>query len=190
VHERDRDSLDALGREERARLADVLLHERRQLLAGVVGALGRAHAEVTGHERRGRLETIVVRRLAQPVAEGERVAEAPRREEGRRRAPPRQHRVRGHGRAVHHHLGLAQERARVHAELRRDPLEPGDEAHRRIVGGRARLVDEPEVVGADQEEVGERPADVDADPVAHAPPRSRAVSASSTLLPSGSTATP
>ena len=168
VQERDRDRLDAVGEQAPAGLAHALLVERCDLVALVVGALGDAEAQVARDERLGRLQAVVVRRLARALAQGERVAEALGAEEARGRAAAGQERVRGDGRAVHDQLDLGQELGERAPGADRDLLEAGDEAERRVAGGRARLVDEPRPVGAEHEEVGERPADVDADAVAHA----------------------
>ena len=83
VHERDRDGLDALAAEGLAGRAHVVERERRDLLARPVDAPLDAQAQEARDERRGRLQAVVVRLLAQAVAQRERVAEALRREQSR-----------------------------------------------------------------------------------------------------------
>ena len=97
-----------------------------------------------------------------------------------RGAVPCEERVRRDGRPVDDQLDLAEQLLERNAEPTADLLQPGDEAERRVGRRRARLVHEPHVASAEDEEVGERAADVDSDPVAHA--RSLAVSASSIPL--------
>ena len=191
VHERDRDGLHALAAEDLAGGADVVERERRDLLAGPVDAPLDAEAQVAGDERDGRLQAVVVRLLAQADPQRERVAEALRGQQAGACAAAGEHGVRRDRRAVHDRVDGGDERRDVRAEPRGDLREPGGEADRRVAGRRARLVDDPAAVLGDHEEVGERPAHVDPDPVAHArSPRRRAVSASSIPERSASTATP
>ncbi len=191
VHERDRDRLHALGGERLHRGAHVGRRERGELVALVVDPPADGQPQVARDERPGRREAVVVGLLARAVAQRERVAEALGREQAGARALAGQHGVRRDRRAVHDELEGGGEPLERQVELRGEIGEPGHDAARGIVGGAARLVHEAGAL-AHEQEVGERPADVDADPVAHAPPRdrSRAVARTSTERPSGASATP
>ena len=166
VHEADRDRLDARRPEGLARRAHLVERERRHLLPGEVEAALDPQPQVAGDERRGWLQTVVVRRLAQAVAQGERVAEAPGREQPGLRTRAGQHGVGRHRRPMDDHLGAGEEGGRLEPELGGDLPEPRGDAVGRVLGRRARLVDGARPVLAEDQEVRERPADVDADPVA------------------------
>src|SRR5581483_12438851 len=66
----------------------------------------------------------------------------------------------GDGAAVHDLRHLA----RVRARLAQQPLEPADHRATGVVGGGRDLADPERAVGAAEHQIGERAADVDADP--------------------------
>ena len=188
VQEGDRDRLDPVLDEDPAGLADRVRVERRDLVAFVVRSLGDAESQVTRDERLGRLQPVIVRRLSRSLPQRERIPEAVRADQAGAGSPAGQESVRGHRRPVDDQLDLGQERLERPAGAGRDLLETGHQAERRVGRRRARLMHDPCPVAAQQEEVCESPAYVDADAVRH-DPRSLAVSASSTPLPSGRSAT-
>ena len=141
--------------------------ERRELVALVVDPAADGQPQVARHERLGRREPVVVGVLARAVAQRERVAEALGHEQTGPRPAVGEHGVRRDRRAVHDQVEPGDEPLQREVQPRGELGEARHEAARGIVGRAARLVDEPHAV-ADEEEVGERPADVDADPVAHA----------------------
>ena len=189
MHERDRDRFHAVGRERLGRSAHVGDVQRRQLVALVVDPAADGQPQIARHERLGRSKPVVVGVLAGAVAQRERVAEALGHEQTGPRPAVGEHGVRRDRGAVHDQVEPGNEPLQRELQPRRDLGEPGHEAARGIVGRAARLVDEPHAV-ADEEEVGERPADVDADPVAHARSLRRAVACASTDRPSAASATP
>ena len=191
VHERDRDRFDAFLRERRDRRADVVRVERRELVAAGADPPADGQPQVARDERLGRREAIVVGVLAPAVAQRERVAEAGGREQSGARAAAREHGVGRHRRAVHDQVELRDEAARREVEPRGELGQAGRDRARRVVRRAARLVHEPHVV-ADEEEVREGSADVDADPIAHGTPaaRRRAVAPASTERPPAASTTP
>ena len=189
VHERDRDRFHAVSRERLGRSAHVPDVQGRQLVALVVDPAADGQPQMARHERLGRSEPVVVGVLARAVAQRERVPEALGHEQTGPRPAVGEQRVRRDGGAVHDHVEPGNEPLQCEVQPRRQLGEPRHEAARGIVGRAARLVDEPHAV-ADEQEVGERPAYVDADPVAHARSLRRAVACASTDRSPAASATP
>jgi hypothetical protein len=69
---------------------------------------------------------------------------------------------------MHDRLGLLEEPVKVRADLGGEQREPVDQAQRRVRRRRGALGDGERATLVDRDEVGERAADVDADPVASA----------------------
>jgi len=69
---------------------------------------------------------------------------------------------------VHDRLGLGQEPAQIGAELGGQERKPVDQADRRVGRRRSALGDREGALGVDRDEIGERAADVDTDPIASA----------------------
>jgi hypothetical protein len=74
-------------------------------------------------------------------------------------------RVGGDGRAVDDRFRLGEEPAQIGGELRGQERKPVDEPDRRVGRRRGALGDREGALRVDRDEVGERAADVDADPV-------------------------
>ena len=132
----------------------------------MVDAPADGQPQVARHERIGRREAVVVRLLPPAVAQGERVAKPFGHEQSGTCAATRKQGVPGHRRAVHDQIKLGDEPLERRVKFPGELGQAGYESPRRIVRGAARLVHEPHAV-ADEKEVGERSAYVDADPVAH-----------------------
>jgi hypothetical protein len=81
---------------------------------------------------------------------------------------PLEQRVGGDGRAVNDRFGLGEKPAEVGAELRGQEREPVDQSDRRVRRRRGAFGDREGAALVDEDEVGERAADVDADPVTSA----------------------
>jgi hypothetical protein len=81
---------------------------------------------------------------------------------------PLEQRVGGDGRAVNDRFGLGQQPVEVRAELGGQEREPVDQADGRVGRRRGALGDRDRAALLDEDEVGERAADVDADPVTSA----------------------
>ncbi len=131
------------------------------LLDRAVGerALGHVEAQVARHERRGQVDVEVVDLVAALARDLDRVAEPVGREQRRRRALALDDRVRDERRAVHDPRDLRDRDAVRLERLREDRLDRA----RGLVRRRQRLADRDEPVLADDAEIGERAADVDAD---------------------------
>ena len=191
VQEGDRHGLHAVLAQRRSRRPHGRLVELAEHLPLRADALGDAVGPLARRERARRRQAVVVRRRARAVAQAQRVAEALGHERAGAGAVAGERRVRRDGRAVDDEVDRGHELGERHAEPIGDLLQAADEALRRVVRRRARLVHELDGV-AEDEEVGERAADVDAEPVAHraTASRSRAVSSGSWPDPSSRTATP
>ena len=150
--EADRDRLDLRLPQRVHGLLQALLVERLELALGA-HALAHAEAQLARHERRRPvlLEVVQVRPVLAPDLEH--VAEAGRRHQRGARAAPLEQRVGGHGHAV-------REGARF-ADLRR--LQRGQHALG-LVAGRRRDLGRQHLPVDERDEIGERPADVDAEP--------------------------
>ena len=159
VEERDRDRLDALAREE--------IDGRASTLAGSSGVrtsparpepLGDLAPPAPRHERRRALEVDVVEPRQPEPPDLEEVAEPRRREEPRPRAAALEDRVRGHGRAVDQLADVG----RADAGRRHQLARALDDRLGVVAGGGEHLPRERPPVRPDQDQVGERAADVDA----------------------------
>jgi hypothetical protein len=66
---------------------------------------------------------------------------------------------------VHDRLGLAEQLGEIGGKLGGQELEPVDQAERRVGRRRGALGDRESATLVDEDEIGEGPADVDADPI-------------------------
>ncbi len=148
--EAHRQRLDARRLQEIEETLDLFRVQGGQHLPLVVEALVRLQAQVVGDERRRPSGREVVQPGPSLPADDQHVAEAAGGDEGRPRALALQQGVGGHGGAVHHLL-------RVPGGLG----EALEDAPGRVIGGAGALV-EGQAAVLPQQEVGERPADVDA----------------------------
>ena len=167
VEETDRDGLDPLLRRDPIDDGrDILVVERSQHRPVPVHPLPDLEAQVTLHQRRGLLPAEVVGERNPDAAKLEHVPEPVRRDERGARAPPFQNRIRGDGGGVH---DLAHPAGRCSfgtgpdsaGEVRGDPL---GNCPRVVVRGRRHLQPVEAAVFAREDEVRERPPDVDSDP--------------------------
>ena len=164
VEQRDRDCLDIVLADLLRDVANGVLVERRPGLAARADPLGDLVPEPAGDERpRALVLDVVEHRNPQP-AHLEHVAEALRRHERGPRSEPLEHRVRGDRGGVDDAVDL----------VARDAAggEQGDcaldDAAGVVVGRRQHLGGAHGAVVAEQDDVGERAADVDAEAVAQA----------------------
>ncbi len=162
VQEADRDRSDACVARLLGRVPHGLLVQRDPLLAARAGALGDLVAQPARDERRRLLVLELVHHRDPQPPQLEHVAEAGRRQQRAARALPFEHRVRGDRRRVHDLRDARGRRPGLLQQLE-DAL---DDAARVVVGRRQHLLRAQRAVGAEQDDVGERAADVDADPVA------------------------
>ena len=170
VQQADRDRLDPRGHQPAQRHRDALLVERLGLLAAGVQAAADLGHEVDGDQRR---RPVVDHEAEQGsgrprLREVEEMTEALVDDDADLRATALEHRVRGGGGAVHERA----QRLGLDARLPADLLEALHDAARLVAGGR-RDLQQPHaaVAGVVQEDVGERPSDVDPE----APARGRDV---------------
>ena len=162
VDEADRDGLDLFSEQSSHRLLRIGARQRAYDLARRVHPLVHHHPQVALHQRRRLLPREVVEPRHPQVAQLQHVAEALAGDEPHPRAGQLQDRVRRHRGAVHD-LG---DLARRHAMPDEHRLEPFDDGERIVIDARRDLLrDDPPAV-VEQHDVGERAADVDADPVA------------------------
>jgi hypothetical protein len=162
VQERDRERLDLLA-------GELVRHRRHRSLVEVAPHLS-ARAEPLRHlvpqpprheRRRLVVLDVVEHRDAQPPHLQD-VAEPLGRHERRPRAAALEDRVRRDRRRVHDVL----DRRRRHARLVEQREDPVDDAPRVVAGRRQHLLRPHRAVASEQDDVGERSADVDADAVA------------------------
>ena len=175
VEETHRDGLDSfLRRDPIDDRRDVPVVERGQHHPVPVDPLPDLEAQVTLHQRRGLLPAEVVGERDADAAKLQHVAEPVRGDERGARAPPFQNRVRGDGGGVHDLAHPARRRSLgtwpdSAGEIRGDS--PGNGPRVVVRGGRhLQPVEAP--VFAREDEVRERPPDVDPDPhhALHSPP--------------------
>ena len=160
VHEADGDRLDAVGRQLRGHRAQLGLVEGQDDLALGVDPLADLTPQRPAHEGTRRLELQVVEVVADLAAHLERVAKAARGHVAHPCARALDDRVGDERRAVHQAVELVG----IGAGLPEQAREAGKDRLARVVGcgePLARVDQVPQLV--DQDEVGEGPADVDAD---------------------------
>ena len=162
VEQRDRDGLDVVLADPLRDLAHGLLVELRPGLAAWADPLGDLVPEPAGDERRRALVLDVVEHRDPQAAHLEHVAEALRRHERGPRAEPLEHRVRGDRGGVDDAVDLAARDAAV-GEQGDCAL---DDPAGVVVGRRQHLGGAHGAVVAEQHDVRERAADVDAEAVA------------------------
>ena len=162
VQEADRDRGDAFGARPLRRLPHRLLVQLGPLLAARAGPLGDLVAQPARDERRRLLVLELVHDRDPQPPQLEHVAEAGGRQQAAARSLPFEHGVRGDRGRVDD-LGDARRRRPGLLQQLEDAL---DDAAGVVVGRRQHLLRPQRAVGAEQDDVGERPADVDADPVA------------------------
>ena len=121
------------------------------------------------HQRVGGALFGVVLPVAQPPPHVEQIAEPLGGQQGRLGPVTGQNRVRGDGGAVHDDAHASEKIRHVVAQRGGDLLQPAHHADFGLLGRRRRLVDRERAVRTRHPEVGERAADVNADPVVHAP---------------------
>ena len=166
VQEADRDGLDARVLEPRDGRAGARLVQRREHAAVGLDALRDLEPQVARHQRRRLVDEEVVHVVAAFAPDLDRVAEARRREEPRPRALALDQRVGGQRGPVDQRADIGGPAARV-VQQRDHALLDG---LRGVLGGREELADLDGACGVvHPDEVGEGPADVDAD--ARVPPR-------------------
>ena len=159
VEQRDRHRLDSLLREPRRDVPNGALVERSPDLASRAEALAHLEAERPGHERLRLLVLQVVEHRDPQPAHLEDVAKALGRHERHGRAAMLEDGVRRDGGRMHHAADVRGGDLRVALET----ANAGDDALG-VVGGRGEDLRRPDgAVGAEQHDVRERPADVDAD---------------------------
>ncbi len=147
--------------------ADGVLVERREHLAAEVHSLGDGDARPPARDgRRGRVRRVPDLLLVD-AAHLDLVAMPLGHEQAGRRAVHLDHRVVGGGRAVDEDVDLGAQLGELAVESVGELLEAAHDADRLVVGRRRRLVEHDVAVGRDADEVGERPSDVHAHPVAH-----------------------
>ena len=156
---------------------DPRLHQRRQARlerASVqrrrdraVEAKTLAHAEPahTRHQRHGRRHPQIVAIVLETLAHLDDVAVALGRQETDLGSLALEQRVGGDGGAVDDRFGLGEEPAQIRRQLCGQQRQAIDQADGRIRRRRGALGDRERALRVDRDQVGERAADVDADPV-------------------------
>jgi hypothetical protein len=162
VQERDRDRLDTVGREGAGRPPHGLAIERNDDIAVAVDPLRDLQTPPPRHERVGKAQEEVVDVVALLGPDFEDVAEPGRAEEAEPGAAPLDQRVRDERRAVQ---DLADRRER-HPRSLQQFGEAGERTLGRILRRREAFVEADRRLGRiEQDEIGECPADVEADTV-------------------------
>jgi hypothetical protein len=161
--EADRDGLHAQSAQCRSQLRDALLVEGAEDVSRGVDALGDLKSEGPGHQGLGPVGEPVVELRPVLAADLQHIAEAFGGDEGRLRPAVFEEGVRGHGRAVDDPLDLTKGDPQALAQL----MEARE--HAEIRGPRRGdfQIDQTLGVYVEEDEVGERPAHVDADLHAH-----------------------
>ena len=171
VHEReqgaDRHGLDALARQTSDGAARGLLVEGRVDRAVEADALRHAEAPAPRYDGARRLQADVPDVLLVPAPQLDLVAKAVGGEQPRHRAVALDQRVVRDRGAVHERLDAPEEDVERQTLPSRELVEPFDDRERAVLG-RAEALLEQHAFGLEQGEVGEGPADVDADAPAHA----------------------
>ncbi len=166
AHEReeqhDGEGFDALLSHAPAGTAHRLLVERDDDPAFVVEALGHAVAPAAGTDRRRRGERGVPDVLLEAAPDLDLVAVALARDEPRHGAGHLDHRVVGGRGPVHDHLGRGEQIGERELHAVGEPPDAADHALG-LIARRRRMLLERDAAVVDEDEVGERAADVDAD---------------------------